>query len=51
MGHGDHRHVALIEVHDDAVEVVGPARAVRAAGIPIGRKHEVVNDELASAVE
>src|SRR5437868_10082665 len=47
----DHRDVAVGEVLDDAVEVVGPERARLAAGLPVGAEHEVVDDELAAAVE
>src|SRR5262245_27244597 len=38
-------------MHDDAVEVVGPERTVRAPRAPAGVVHEVVDDELAAAVE
>jgi hypothetical protein len=34
-------------VHADAVEAVGPERAVRAALVPVGPEHEVVDDQLA----
>ena len=40
----DEGDVALREVDDDAVEVVGPERAALAAGLPLGREHEVVDD-------
>src|SRR5438105_1391676 len=49
--HRDHRDVALVEVHDGAIEAVGPARAVRAAFTPARAEHEVVDDELAAPVE
>src|SRR5215469_3018891 len=47
-GEGD---VAGAQVDGGAVEAVGPERAVRAAGVPLGREHEVVDDELAAAAE
>src|SRR5579864_8072600 len=41
----------MVEMDDDPVEAVGPARAVRAAGVPLRRKHEVVYDQLAPPVK
>jgi hypothetical protein len=41
----------VVQVHDDAVEVVGPTRAVRAAFVPLRGEHEVIDDQLAAAVE
>jgi hypothetical protein len=47
----DHRHVALVEVHHAAVEVVGDHRAPDAAGVPVGAEHEVVDEQLRASVE
>src|SRR6516165_3980094 len=41
----------MIEVHDYAVEIVRPTRAMRATGIPIRTEHEVIDDQLTAAVE
>src|SRR5215471_2014470 len=41
----------MIEVHDYAVEIVRPTRAMRATGIPIWTEHEVIDDQLTAAVE
>src|SRR5207248_2087989 len=51
LRHRGHRDVPLVEVHDHAVEAVGPARAVRTAFAPTRAEHEVVDDELAASVE
>src|SRR6266576_5646910 len=48
---GDHRHVALLEVRADAVESVGPQRAVRAACCSARLKHEVIDNQLASSLK
>ena len=40
-----------MQVHADRIEVVGPERADRAADIVTGVEHEVVDEELATAVE
>ena len=50
-GHRDHRHVALLQVHADAVEAVGSQRAVRASRVGTGFKHEVIDDQLALSVK
>ena len=42
---------AVVEVLDDAVEIVGKHRAARAPLRPIRREHEVVNDELGPVFE
>ena len=39
------------QVHVDAVEVVRPERAARAALVPVGAEHEVIDHELAAAGE
>jgi hypothetical protein len=38
-------------VHHDGVEVVGPERADATAGLVLRVEHEVVDEELAAAVE
>src|SRR5471032_3325128 len=50
-GDDDKRHVAVIEVNDDVIEVVSPERAMLTTLAPIRRKHEVVDDELTSLLE
>ena len=45
------RHVALRQVHVRAVDVVGHERAALAALLPAGREHEVLDQQLAAAVE
>src|ERR1700722_11568833 len=47
--YGHHGGIALIQMSDDGVEVVGPERAVWASRLPVWREHEVVDDELAAA--
>ena len=51
MRDGDERHVALIQMRHNAVKIVGPKRAAFAAGLPIGTKHEMVDDKLTAAAE
>src|SRR6516165_5028361 len=41
----------VLESRGAGAEVVDPERAVRAARVPLRREHEVVDDELATAVE
>src|SRR4051794_39457331 len=50
-GDGEERHVAVCEMDADAVEIVRPEGAMRAAGLPVGTEHEVVDDELTSTIE
>ena len=50
-GDGDERHVALGEVDVGAVEMIGEEGATRTAFLPVRAEHEMVDDELASAVE
>ena len=45
------RHVALGEVDEGAVEMIGKIGAALAAFLPVRPQHEVVDDELAPAVE
>jgi len=44
-------HVAVIEVDAETVEIVRPEGAVLAALVPVRGEHEVIDDELAPAVE
>src|SRR4029077_16988783 len=48
---GGERDVALTQMGGDAVEVVGPERAVLADDLAFRCEHEVVDDELASLAE
>src|SRR5436190_23794615 len=48
--HGESR-VALSNVNVDAVEMVGPKRAMRATFLPARPKHEMIDNELALAAE
>src|SRR5271165_3660728 len=41
----------MIQVHDDAVKIVGPKGAVRAPRLPVGTKHEVIHHKLASTLK
>src|SRR6266566_137224 len=50
-GDRDHRHVPMVQVLNHRLEVVGPERANRAAGLILRIEHEVVDEQLASAVE
>ena len=43
--------VALLQMRNDAVEVVGPERAALAARLPLRREHEVIHDELRRGAE
>ena len=47
----EERHVAVREVHERPVDVIREERAAPAAFLPLRREHEVVDDELAPAVE
>jgi len=47
----DQAGVPMVEVHDDAVEVVHPERAALAALLPARVEHEVLDDELAAPLE
>src|SRR5260370_33132152 len=42
----DQGDVARGEVHDAALEIVGPERAALAPLLPVGREHEMVDDQL-----
>ncbi|MNL76786.1 hypothetical protein D3C87_2028040 [compost metagenome] len=41
---GGEGHVAMVEMNRDAVEIVGPERAVLAPLLPVRTQHEVVDD-------
>jgi hypothetical protein len=45
------RDVTLLQVDDDAVEIVGPERATFAARVPVWSKHEVLHDQLGFVAE
>src|SRR6266478_5725094 len=45
-GDRDHGGVAMLQVHDDALIVLGPERTARAALVPGRVEHEMVDDEL-----
>jgi len=47
-GEGD---IALGEMDDRAVEMIGEIRAAWAAGFPARTEHEVIDDQLALAAE
>jgi len=47
----EHGDIALCEMNDSAVEVIGEIRAAWAALLPFRTKHEVVDDQLAATVE
>src|SRR5258707_13468531 len=48
---GDHGHVALVQVRNDAVEIVSSQRAMRASHVVTRMKHEVIDNELAASVK
>src|ERR1700730_8311703 len=48
---GDEADVAVIEMDDDAVEIVGPERTALAALVPTRVEHEMENDQLLASVE
>ena len=50
-GDGGERDVVVLEVQMRLVEAVGDRRAARAAFVPVGVEHEVVHDQLRTAVE
>src|SRR6516164_1792063 len=41
----------MLQMHRYAVEVVGPERAMRTTCLPCRIEHEVINDQLAAAVQ
>ena len=40
-----------LQVRHDAIVAIGPERTALAAGVPIGVKHEMVDDELRAAAK
>src|SRR5258705_869304 len=44
-------HIAMIEMDRDAIEIIGPERALLAPFLPIGSEHEVIDDQLGAPVE
>ena len=48
---GDERGVAIGEMNRHPVKVIADVRATGAAGFPAGTEHEVIDDQLAAAVE
>src|SRR5258708_20934649 len=48
---GNQGRVAMVQVRVQSIEIVSPERAMRATFIPIRVKHEMVDDELAAALE
>jgi len=43
--------VAMLQMNRNAIEIIGPERAMRASGVPFRIEHEMIDDELAGAVE
>src|ERR1700722_9675175 len=41
----------MLQMNRDAIEIVGPERAMRASRVPFRIEHEVIYDQLARAVE
>src|SRR5258708_26427318 len=41
----------MLQMDRNAIEVVGPKRAMRASSVPFRIEHEVIYDELARAIE
>src|SRR5581483_10899144 len=51
MDNGRQLHVPVLQVHSDAVVVVGPERAAGTALPPVRPEHEVIDEQLARAGE
>ena len=51
LRHEEHRHVVRIQVRDEAIDAVRDRRVDRAAGLVARAEHEVVDDQLTSAIE
>ncbi|MNS96815.1 hypothetical protein D3C72_1311310 [compost metagenome] len=49
--HRDHGNVMVAQMHQGALQVVGQERTTHAAFLPVGTEHEVIEDELALALE
>ena len=41
----------MIEMDRDAIEIIGPERALLAPFLPIGSEHEVIDDQMGAPVE
>ena len=41
----------MLEMDDDAIVAIGPERAARATLLPVGAKHEMVDDQLTATGE
>src|SRR6266851_6838325 len=50
-GHGNPRDIVVLEMSKGAIDMIGEKRATGAACVPAWAKHEVINNELASAIE
>src|SRR5205823_3356786 len=48
---GDHGHVSVLQMLHGRLEVVRPERADRTALLPVRAEHEVIDEQLAAAVE
>ena len=51
LRHEEHRHVVRVQVRDEGVDGVRDRRVDRAAGLVARAEHEVVDEQLAAAVE
>ena len=51
LRHEEHRHVVRIQVRDEPIDAVRDRRVDRAAGLVTRAEHEVVDDQLTSAIE
>jgi len=50
-GDADQRHVAVVQVDDSGVEVIGQTRATRASRLVRRAEHQVVDEELRASIE
>lgn len=51
MRYGHIRHIVMFEMRDDTDHVIREERAANAAFFPVRSHHEVIDDQLAAAVE
>jgi hypothetical protein len=49
--YGSPSHIVMFEMGQGAIDVIGEKRTTGAACFPARAKHEVIQDELASAIE
>src|SRR4051812_13696317 len=49
--HRDKGHIARGEMNVDSLQIVSPERTAFAALVPVGAKHEMVDDQLRTAAE